>query len=70
MHPGIRERDGTLYSLRFQSWTIGSSACRFSAWRMRPFAMIGLAIGAPVMATAATPEALQARVLQLRGEWR
>lgn len=39
-------------------------------WRMRPFAKIGIAVGAPVMANSATPEALQARVLQLRGQWR
>jgi 1-acyl-sn-glycerol-3-phosphate acyltransferase len=39
-------------------------------WRMRPFAKIGLAVGAPVGAAAATPEALQARVAELRGEWR
>ena len=39
-------------------------------WRARPFAKIGIAVGGPVAAVAATPEALQARVLQLRGEWR
>ena len=39
-------------------------------WRMRPFAKIGLAVGDPVPAAAATPEALQARVAELRGEWR
>jgi hypothetical protein len=39
-------------------------------WRARPFARIGLAVGEPLPAAAATPEALQARVLALRGEWR
>ncbi|MDH5350905.1 MAG: MFS transporter [Betaproteobacteria bacterium] len=39
-------------------------------WRMRPFAKIGLAVGAPLAAAAATPEALQARVAELRGGWR
>jgi len=39
-------------------------------WRARPFAKIGLAIGALVPAAMATPEALQARVVELRGEWR
>jgi 1-acyl-sn-glycerol-3-phosphate acyltransferase len=39
-------------------------------WRMRPFARIGLTVGEPVPAAAATPEALQARVAELRGEWR
>jgi 1-acyl-sn-glycerol-3-phosphate acyltransferase len=39
-------------------------------WRARPFAKIGLAIGALVPAAMATPEALQARVAELRGEWR
>jgi 1-acyl-sn-glycerol-3-phosphate acyltransferase len=39
-------------------------------WRMRPFAKIGLAVGERVHAVEATPEALQARVAELRGEWR
>ena len=39
-------------------------------WRLRPFAKIGLAVGAPVPAAAATPDALQANVLALRGDWR
>lgn len=39
-------------------------------WRLRPFARIGLAAGRPVPAVAATPEALQARVQELRGDWR
>jgi len=39
-------------------------------WRARPFAKIGIAVGAPVAAVAATPESLQARVQELRGEWR
>ncbi|MGH8674714.1 MAG: MFS transporter [Burkholderiales bacterium] len=39
-------------------------------WRLRPFAKIGLAVGALVPAAAATPEALQASVLALRGDWR
>ncbi|MDH5577313.1 MAG: MFS transporter [Betaproteobacteria bacterium] len=39
-------------------------------WRMRPFAKIGLAVGAPVTAAAATPEGLQAMVGELRGDWR
>jgi len=38
-------------------------------WRMRPFARIGLAVGEPVPAYAASPEALQAVVEGLRGEW-
>jgi 1-acyl-sn-glycerol-3-phosphate acyltransferase len=39
-------------------------------WRLRPFASIGLAVGAPVAAAAAEPQALQARVLALRADWR
>jgi hypothetical protein len=39
-------------------------------WTMRPFARIGLVAGEPIPATVATPEALQARVLALRGDWR
>lgn len=39
-------------------------------WRIRPFARIGLAVGAPVPPQAATPEGLQLDVLALRGEWR
>jgi len=39
-------------------------------WRLRPFASIGLAVGAPVAAAAAKPEALQAMVLALRADWR
>src|SRR6185295_12574777 len=39
-------------------------------WRLRPFAKIGLAVGTLVPAAAATPEALQASVLALRGDWR
>ena len=39
-------------------------------WRARPFAKIGLSVGALVPAAMATPEALQARVAELRGEWR
>jgi 1-acyl-sn-glycerol-3-phosphate acyltransferase len=39
-------------------------------WRLRPFAKIGLAVGDPVPAVQATPEALQARVAELRGDWR
>jgi hypothetical protein len=39
-------------------------------WRTRPFRKIGLVVGEAVAAAAATPEVLQARVLQLRGEWR
>jgi hypothetical protein len=39
-------------------------------WRTRPFRKIGLAVGEAVAAASATPEALQARVLHLRGEWR
>jgi len=38
--------------------------------RLRPFAKIGLAVGAPVMAAAATPEVLQGQVTALRGDWR
>jgi len=39
-------------------------------WRLAPFQRIGLAVGEPVAAAAATPEALQAQVLALRGDWR
>jgi hypothetical protein len=39
-------------------------------WRARPFAKIGLAVGAPVLASLAAPEALQSRVAELRGGWR
>jgi 1-acyl-sn-glycerol-3-phosphate acyltransferase len=39
-------------------------------WRLRPLAKIGLAVGELVPATLATPEALQAQVAALRGDWR
>ena len=39
-------------------------------WRLAPFKRIGLAVGDLVAPAAATPEALQERVLALRGEWR
>jgi 1-acyl-sn-glycerol-3-phosphate acyltransferase len=39
-------------------------------WRLRPFAKIGLAVGDLVPAAQATPEALQARVAELRGGWK
>jgi 1-acyl-sn-glycerol-3-phosphate acyltransferase len=39
-------------------------------WRFVPFRKIGLAVGEPVPAATAAPEALQARVLALRGDWR
>ena len=39
-------------------------------WRFVPFRKIGLAVGAAVTPAAATPEALQANVLGLRGDWR
>jgi hypothetical protein len=39
-------------------------------WRLRPFAKIGLAVGEPVAAAAATPEGLQAAVQALRGGWK
>ncbi|TAN48891.1 MAG: MFS transporter [Betaproteobacteria bacterium] len=39
-------------------------------WRLRPFARIGLAVGEPVAAAAARPDALQTRVLALRAHWR
>ena len=39
-------------------------------WRTRPFRKIGLAVGEAVAAAAATPEALQANVQGLRGDWR
>jgi 1-acyl-sn-glycerol-3-phosphate acyltransferase len=39
-------------------------------WRFVPFRKIGLAAGAPVAATAAEPDVLQAKVLALRGDWR
>ena len=38
--------------------------------RFVPFRRIGLAVGEPVPAAGAAPEALQARVLALRGDWR
>jgi 1-acyl-sn-glycerol-3-phosphate acyltransferase len=38
--------------------------------RFVPFRRIGLAVGEPVPAAAAAPEALQAQVLALRGDWR
>ncbi|HLX81968.1 MAG TPA: MFS transporter [Burkholderiales bacterium] len=38
--------------------------------RFVPFRRIGLAVAAPLAAAAATPEALQANVLALRGDWR
>ena len=38
--------------------------------RFVPFRRIGLAVDAPVPPSAATPEALQASVLALRGDWR
>lgn len=39
-------------------------------WRFVPFRRIGLDAGAVVATAAATPEALQAKVLALRGDWR
>ncbi|MEX0637997.1 MAG: MFS transporter [Burkholderiales bacterium] len=39
-------------------------------WRTRPFRKIGLAVGEAVAAAAATPEVLQAKVQELRGDWR
>jgi len=39
-------------------------------WRLRPFAKIGLSVGSLVPAIAASPEALQANVLALRGDWK
>jgi hypothetical protein len=39
-------------------------------WRLRPFVRIGLAAGAPLAPAAATPAALQANVLALRGDWK
>jgi 1-acyl-sn-glycerol-3-phosphate acyltransferase len=39
-------------------------------WRLRPFASIGLAVGAPLAGAAARPECLQATVLELRRDWR
>ena len=49
--------------------SMGGAAMR-RPWRARPFAKIGLAVGAQVPAAQATPEALQARVAELRGDWR
>ncbi|HEX5092131.1 MAG TPA: glycerol acyltransferase, partial [Burkholderiales bacterium] len=42
------------------------------SWRswLKPFARIGLAVGEPVAAAAATPEGLQAKVAALRGDLR
>lgn len=34
------------------------------------FAVIGLVVGEPVRAVAASPEGLQAAVLALRGDWK
>jgi 1-acyl-sn-glycerol-3-phosphate acyltransferase len=39
-------------------------------WRSRPFRRIGLVVGGPVSAAAATPEGLQAQVQEMRGDWR
>lgn len=39
-------------------------------WRARPLAKIALAIAPPVLPQDATPEALQAQVLALRGDWK
>ncbi|HTP63031.1 MAG TPA: MFS transporter [Burkholderiales bacterium] len=39
-------------------------------WRFVPFRRIALAVGEPVPATAAAPDLLQARVRELRGDWR
>ena len=39
-------------------------------WRFVPFRRIGLAVGEPVRAAAATPEGLHAQVLALRGDWK
>ncbi len=39
-------------------------------WRMLPFKKIGIAVGELVPAAAAMPEALQANVLALRGDWK
>lgn len=39
-------------------------------WRLRPFAKIGLSAGQAVPAAQATPQELQERVLELRGDWR
>jgi hypothetical protein len=39
-------------------------------FRRTPFAKIGLAAGLPVPPGRATPEALQAEVQALRGDWR
>jgi 1-acyl-sn-glycerol-3-phosphate acyltransferase len=38
--------------------------------RFIPFRRIGLVVGAAVPAAAASPEALQANVLAMRGDWR
>ena len=38
--------------------------------RFVPFRRIGLAVGEPVRAAAATPEGLHAQVLALRGDWK
>ena len=38
--------------------------------RLIPFRKIGLSVGEPVAPVQATPELLQARVLELRGDWR
>jgi hypothetical protein len=39
-------------------------------FRRGVFSRIGLAVASPLPPEAATPEALQARVLELRGDWK
>jgi len=39
-------------------------------WRFIPFRKIGLVIGEPLAPLGATPEALQSKVLAMRGDWR
>jgi hypothetical protein len=39
-------------------------------WRFVPFRKIGLSVGAAVAPAMAKPEALQANVETLRGDWR
>jgi 1-acyl-sn-glycerol-3-phosphate acyltransferase len=46
----------------------GTALARLSNWA--PFRKVGLRVDAPVPLAAATPEALQANVLALRGDWR
>jgi hypothetical protein len=47
-----------------------NGAAMSKPWRLVPFRKIGLVVGEPLPALAAAPEALQAQVLAMRGDWR